>query len=58
MATKKCGRECEVFSRIVGYYQPIWNWNLGKQEEFKDRLPYKVDESKLNEKDIESRNPR
>jgi len=27
----------EVYSRIVGYYRPVQNWNKGKQEEFKDR---------------------
>ncbi|MFQ5647857.1 MAG: anaerobic ribonucleoside-triphosphate reductase, partial [Candidatus Aenigmatarchaeota archaeon] len=36
----KCGKECEVFSRIVGYYRPVQNWNVGKQEEFKDRKTF------------------
>jgi ribonucleoside-triphosphate reductase (formate) len=36
-----CGNETEVYSRIVGYYRPIKNWNIGKQEEFKDRLEFK-----------------
>ncbi len=35
-----CGKETEVYSRITGYYRPVKNWNDGKQEEFKDRLPY------------------
>ncbi|MCX6814444.1 MAG: ribonucleoside triphosphate reductase [Candidatus Aenigmarchaeota archaeon] len=35
-----CGSETEVYSRIVGYYRPIKNWNAGKQEEFKDRLEF------------------
>ena len=26
-----------VYSRVVGYLQPVANWNPGKQEEFKDR---------------------
>ena len=25
---------CEVFSRVVGYYTPVRDWNVGKQEEF------------------------
>lgn len=29
---------CEVFSRIVGYYRPLHNWNNGKTEEHKDRI--------------------
>lgn len=32
-----CGNKNEVYSRIVGYYRPISNWNLGKKEEFKNR---------------------
>ncbi len=35
-----CGKETEVYSRIVGYFRPVQNWNLGKKEEFKDRLEF------------------
>lgn len=35
-----CGENTEVYSRIVGYYRPVSNWNKGKQEEFKERLCY------------------
>lgn len=27
----------EVYSRVVGYYRPVQNWNKGKQEEFAQR---------------------
>ena len=37
-----CEKECEVYSRITGYLRPISNWNLGKQQEFKQRKTYKV----------------
>jgi ribonucleoside-triphosphate reductase len=33
---------CEVYSRIVGYLRPVQQWNKGKQEEFKERLEFKV----------------
>ncbi len=36
----KCGKECEVFSRVVGYYRPVQFWNDGKQKEFEDRKEY------------------
>ncbi len=36
----KCERKTEVYSRIVGYFRPIQNWNIGKQQEFKDRQEY------------------
>jgi hypothetical protein len=32
-----CGQNCEVYSRVVGYYRPVTQWNKGKQQEFKDR---------------------
>ena len=32
----------EVYSRIVGYYRPVQNWNDGKKEEFKDRKYIKL----------------
>jgi ribonucleoside-triphosphate reductase len=35
-----CAKETEVYSRIVGYYRPVGQWNKGKKEEFKDRLEY------------------
>ena len=35
-----CGKKCEVYSRIVGYFRPVGQWNIGKKEEFKDRLEY------------------
>ena len=28
---------CEVYSRIVGYYRPVDNWNEGKKQEFEER---------------------
>ena len=31
---------CEVFSRVVGYYRPVQNWNKGKAEEFKERKEF------------------
>lgn len=40
----KCGRKCEVYSRVCGYHRPVCNWNRGKQEEFKDRKVYAVPE--------------
>ena len=38
----KCGTECEVYSRVVGYLRPIAQWNKGKKEEFKLRQTFKV----------------
>lgn len=38
----KCKAKTEVYSRIVGYYRPVQQWNPGKQSEFKDRVPFKI----------------
>jgi len=38
----KCGAECEVYSRVVGYLRPLKQWNKGKQEEFRMRKTFKV----------------
>jgi ribonucleoside-triphosphate reductase len=32
-----CKKYCEVYSRVVGYFRPVQNWNVGKQEEFRQR---------------------
>jgi ribonucleoside-triphosphate reductase len=37
---KECGEATEVYSRIVGYYRPISNWNKGKAEEFVHRKEF------------------
>jgi len=40
----KCGEECEIYSRVVGYIRPVKQWNIGKQAEFKIRKTFKVEE--------------
>jgi len=35
---------CEVYSRIVGYLRPVAAWNVGKKQEFEDRVDYRVSE--------------
>ena len=37
---KRCGCKTEVYSRVVGYYRPIAQWNKGKKEEFRSRKVY------------------
>ncbi|MGM0462265.1 MAG: ribonucleoside triphosphate reductase [Fibrobacterota bacterium] len=37
----ECGEETEVYSRIVGYYRPLNNWNRGKKKEYHDRITFK-----------------
>lgn len=35
-----CARECEVYSRVVGYLRPVSAWNTGKQAEWSVRKTY------------------
>ncbi|MDR1305958.1 MAG: hypothetical protein LBK74_00090 [Treponema sp.] len=41
------GTPAEVYSRIVGYYRSVRNWNKGKREEYGERLMFKPDEALL-----------
>jgi len=40
----KCTIEqpCEVYSRVMGYYRPIKQFNEGKKQEFKERKTFKI----------------
>ena len=33
---------CEVWTRVMGYYRPISEFNIGKKEEARDRVPFKI----------------
>jgi hypothetical protein len=38
-------RKTEVYSRIVGYYRSVSNWNQGKRAEFDERRAFEVREA-------------
>jgi len=38
---------CEVYSRIVGYIRLVSQWNIGKQQEFKERKVFKIRKPEL-----------
>jgi len=38
---------CEVYSRIVGYIRLVSQWNVGKQQEFKERKVFKIRKPEL-----------
>jgi anaerobic ribonucleoside-triphosphate reductase len=29
--------ECEIYSRVCGFYRPVSQFNIGKKEEFNER---------------------
>ncbi|MFP4485124.1 MAG: anaerobic ribonucleoside-triphosphate reductase, partial [Spirochaetaceae bacterium] len=37
------GTETEIYTRIVGYYRSLKNWNKGKREEYDHRRTFEAD---------------
>ncbi len=37
--------KCEVYSRIVGYFRPVTNWNDGKKQEFSERVTFNTSQA-------------
>jgi ribonucleoside-triphosphate reductase len=37
-----CAEETEIYSRVVGYFRPVKQWNIGKRAEFAERKLYNV----------------
>ena len=42
MPKKNCDGKMEIYSRVVGFYRPLQNWNEAKEAEYKDRKEYKL----------------
>lgn len=51
------GTETEVYTRIVGYYRSVRNWNKGKREEYKYRLAYTFDNLEIEKEPTIKVNP-
>lgn len=47
---KRCKAKTEVYSRVVGFYRPVEQWNDGKQEEFKERKNYDINSERRDTK--------
>jgi len=43
-----CGREAEVWSRVVGYLRPVQNYHRGKKEEYMERKKYVIRKENLS----------
>lgn len=45
----KCTIEqpCEVYTRVVGYLRPVGQFNLGKQQEYRDRKEFRIKKESL-----------
>lgn len=42
MTTTECNDKTEVYSRVVGFFRPVGQWNKGKKEEFSQRTEYEI----------------
>lgn len=38
-------QKCEVWTRVMGYFRPVESHNIGKKQEFADRVCYEMPES-------------
>ena len=39
-----CGKETEIWSRVVGYLRPVRDFHQGKKREYADRVKYELPE--------------
>jgi len=35
-----CGRKTEIYSRVCGYFRQVSQYNIGKKEEWRERLNF------------------
>ena len=35
-------QECEVWTRVMGYYRPVANFNIGKKQEHAERAFFRL----------------
>lgn len=50
----RCSKKTEIYSRVVGYFRPVQQWNDGKQDEFGARKTFKAVESSIINKTFAS----
>jgi len=43
----QCNSDCEVWSRVVGYLRCVQNFSESKQEEYKDRVKFKINAEQI-----------
>lgn len=42
---------CEIWSRVMGYFRPLTQWNRGKRSEFMERKYFKIPSPDKGEED-------
>jgi ribonucleoside-triphosphate reductase len=46
----ECGKDTEVWTRVVGFHRPVQAWNKGKKQEYSERKAFEADKSLTSEK--------
>ena len=36
----KCGKPCEIWTRVCGYFRPVKFFHAGKKEEYRERVDF------------------
>jgi len=57
-ASEVVGRQTEVYSRIVGYFRSLKNWNPGKKNEYRARVEFKPDYQNLPDAEVVATAPK
>ncbi|MFA7663546.1 MAG: anaerobic ribonucleoside-triphosphate reductase, partial [Clostridia bacterium] len=47
-----CGKNTEVYSRVVGYLRPVQNYNEGKKEEYAERVKFVIKKDQLSKEEL------
>lgn len=50
-ANKANRQECEVYTRIMGYFRPVSQYNKGKQSEYNERVWFTEEQILKHEKE-------
>lgn len=50
-ANKDKRQQCEVYTRIMGYFRPVSQYNKGKQSEYKERVLFTEEQVLKHEKE-------
>lgn len=45
-------QECEIYTRVMGYFRPVSQFNKGKQSEFRERKWFSENHLKLQQHQI------
>lgn len=50
-ANKDKRKECEIYTRIMGYFRPVSQYNKGKQSEYNERVWFTEEQILKHEKE-------